>query len=262
MSQTDASTNVRSLPDLVARIRSEPRMQAVLESLRRGESGTIDGAWGSACALAAAALAEGSTTAEQASDNRDAGPLSGGTDHSSRRCLLIILPRISDIDDFAVDVMSFLGRPPTMFPAWESLPTEHVVSDQIFGARLKVLSEIESASPPAVIVTSLPALLQPVPSRESRDASTRTLRVGEDLDLESLLQWLVERGFERESAIERPGEFAVHGGILDVFPPDAEDPLRIELFGDEIESIRSFDVETQRKVEDLRETKLTVLAPP
>ncbi|MEZ6066667.1 MAG: transcription-repair coupling factor [Planctomycetaceae bacterium] len=100
-----------------------------------------------------------------------------------------------------------------------------------------------------------------MPSRENRASATRTLRVGDSLDLDDLLRWLVERGFERESAIERPGEFAVHGGILDVYPPDAEDPLRIELFGDEIDSIRSFDVLSQRKVEDLKQASLTVLAP-
>lgn len=246
MSTPDTMEDVRSLPDLVARIRSEPRFQQILQALKRGESGTIDGAWGSACALAAAALVEPATSGSPPAA-------------ASAPPLLIVLPRIADVDDFAVDLMSFLGRAPTLLPAWETLPTQRLVSDPIFGARLKVLSLLESESPPSVLLTSLPALLQPVPSRASRETSTRTLRVGGRLNLEELLQWLVERGFERESAIERPGEFAVHGGILDVFPPDSEDPLRIELFGDEIESIRTFDVETQRKVEDLREAKLTLL---
>ncbi len=246
MSTPDTMEDVRSLPDLVARMRSEPRFQQVLAALRRGESGTIDGAWGSACALATAALLEPAAP----------GPLPAA---ESQAPLLVVLPRIADVDDFALDLMSFLGRPPTVLPAWETLPAERLVSDPIFGARLKVLSLLESDALPSVVVASLPALLQPVPSRASRERSTQTLRVGERLDLEALLQWLVERGFERESAIERPGEFALHGGILDVFPPDYEDPLRIELFGDEIESIRTFDVETQRKVEDLREAKLTLL---
>ena len=261
MSSLDTTTDVRSLPDLVARMRSEPRLQAVLDSLRRGESGTIDGAWGSACALAAAALC-GSSIQCPVSSETDSSSGTLNTQLSTLNSLLIVLPRISDVDDFAVDLMSFLGATPTVFPAWETLPEEHDVSDQVFGARLKVLSEIESDAPPPVIVTSVPALLQPVPSREYRESSTQTLRVGEELNVEALLKWLVERGFERESAIERPGEFAVHGGILDVYPPNADDPLRIELFGDEIESIRSFDVETQRKVEDLKEAKLTVLSPP
>jgi transcription-repair coupling factor (superfamily II helicase) len=252
MSTPDRTPDVRSLPDLVARMRAEPRLVQVLNALRRGESGTIDGAWGSACALAAATLVDGAA-------NRSGKDSGVRIQASGTGPLLVVLPRISDVDDFAVDLMSFLGAAPTIFPAWETLPTEQVVGDQIFGARLKVIGGLESESPPTVILTSLPALLQPVPSRHEREVSTRTVRVGERLDLESLLKWLVERGFERESAIERPGEFSVHGGILDVYPPDADDPLRIELFGDEVDSIRSFDVETQRKVEDLREARLTVL---
>ncbi len=243
MAWPDRQDDIRSLPDLVARIRSEKRFQAVIESLSRGNSGTIDGAWGSSCALAAAAVAmEHRSFAQQAT-------------------FLVVLPRISDVDDFAVDLMSFLGEAPTLFPAWESLPSEHSVSDEIFGARLRVLNALDTETPPRVIVTSMAALLQPVPSHENRMASTRRIAVGDVIDREEMLSWLVERGFQRESGIEKAGEFAVHGGILDVFPPDAIDPLRIEWFGEEIDSIRTFDVETQRKVEDLPSAELTILAP-
>ncbi|MFV0442627.1 MAG: transcription-repair coupling factor [Planctomycetaceae bacterium] len=270
MSQLDSSSTVPlrgdstaencSLPDLVARMRAEPRLQQVLSALQRGESGTIDGAWGSACALACASLIAPQTASGASHAHSSGGAIAPQQEEC--RPLLVVLPRIADVDDFAVDLQTFLGVAPTVFPAWESLPTEHVISDQVFGARLKVLGDVESRHSPRVILASLPALLQPVPSHEQRVHATRTLRVGETLDLEDLLQWLVARGFERESAIERPGEFAVHGGILDVFPPDSTDPLRIELFGDEIDSIRTFDVGTQRKVEDLREARLTIIGPP
>lgn len=251
MSTKDTRDDIRSLPDLVARIRAEERFQTVMAALDRGDSGTIDGAWGSSCALAVAALA---TDDPETKSRRKAKGVPSGPG------LLVVLPRVSDVDDFAVDLMSFLRATPTVFPAWEALPEDFTITDAIFGARLRALSLLESDDPPRVIVTSLPALLQPVPSRENRASGTRVLKVGSRLDLEELLEWLVARGFERESAIERPGEFAVHGGILDVFPPDAEDPLRIELFGDEIDSIRTFDVETQRKVDDLDEARLTILA--
>ncbi len=96
------------------------------------------------------------------------------------------------------------------------------------------------------MVTSFPALLQPVPSREQVAASTRTLAVGETIEPEQFVRWLVERGFARVAAIELPGEFSMHGGILDLFPQTESDPLRIEFFGDEIESIcRVFDAATQ-----------------
>src|SRR6185436_15773763 len=109
-----------------------------------------------------------------------------------------------------------------------------------------------SAAPHRVIVTSLAALLQPVPSRDELRRSTRSLKVGAELDPEELLRWLVEQRFERVMGIELPGEFSMHGGILDVFPHADSDPLRIEFFGDEIESIRRFEVESQRRVADLR----------
>ncbi|MEZ6146809.1 MAG: transcription-repair coupling factor [Planctomycetaceae bacterium] len=229
---------VRSLPDLIPRLRGMTGFADVVQALQGGRRATIDGAWGSSCALLAATLAD-----------------------ESPRPLLVVLPRIRDVDDFAADLDSLLGETPLVFPAWETLPEEHDVSDAIFGGRLRVLSQLDQDSLPQVIVTSLPALLQPVPSRNVRQQGTRLLKVGGDLDLDELLHWLVARGFERTSAVEVPGEFAVHGGIIDVFPPDSVDPLRIELFGDEIDSIRQFSVETQRTVEQLKSVSLTVVAP-
>lgn len=70
--------------------------------------------------------------------------------------------------------------------------------------------------------------------------------------------WLIERGFERVPAVELPGEVSVHGGIVDIFPSDSEDPLRLEFFGDELESLRRFDVESQRTIETLNEVSVTV----
>ena len=97
-----------------------------------------------------------------------------------------------------------------------------------------------------------------MPTPAERLQGTRRVCVGDVVDTEELLRWLVDRGFERVPAIEVPGEFCMHGGIFDLFPADAEDPVRIELFGNEVESIRRFDAETQRKLEDLTEVELTV----
>ncbi|MCA9046108.1 MAG: DEAD/DEAH box helicase, partial [Planctomycetaceae bacterium] len=105
------------------------------------------------------------------------------------------------------------------------------------------------------------ALLQPAPAKSQRVAATRILKVNDDLDVDEFLHWLVDRGFERVPALEMPGEFSVHGGILDLFPPGAIDPIRIELFGDEIDSIRNFDIETQRKISQLDEVEITAVAP-
>jgi transcription-repair coupling factor (superfamily II helicase) len=114
---------------------------------------------------------------------------------------------------------------------------------------------------PRIVVTSIQSLLQPMPSREELAGATRRLAVGQRLDVEGFTRWLVERGCHGTTAVELPGEFSLRGGILDVFPPDAVDPLRVELFDDEIESIRTFDVATQRSLESLRQADITVLDP-
>ena len=110
--------------------------------------------------------------------------------------------------------------------------------------------------PQRVVIASIASLLQPVPSPEELAKSTRTIRVGESHDPDDLVRWLLERGFARVAAIELPGEFCVHGGILDLFPYAETDPVRIEFFGDEIESLRRFDAQTQRKIEELQSLSL------
>ncbi|HID22009.1 MAG TPA: transcription-repair coupling factor, partial [Planctomycetaceae bacterium] len=162
-----------ALADLRHGLRRLDRFADVLAALRRGESGAVDGAWGAACALVAAALAE---------------PCPG--------TLLIVLPRSGDLDEFADDVSSFAGHPPLIFPAWESLPQDRDVSDVIWGARLRVLKALAAPSPPQAIVTCIQALLQPVPSRTELAAKTRRIRTGAQLDLDAFLGWLVDHGFE------------------------------------------------------------------
>jgi len=210
----------------------------VVSSLQQGNSAAVDGAWGSSRALITASLVE-----------------------TCPQTVLVVLPQAHAVDDFADDVAGFFGTPPTVFPAWETLPEEHDVADSVFGGRLRVLRELSGKPAPEILVTCLPAVLQPVPSREARQRDARVLRVGDEIAPDDLLRWLVERGFERMPAISVPGELSLHGGIIDVFPTDAVDPLRFEFFGDEIESIRRFDVETQRKLDDLAEAEISVVSP-
>ena len=237
MSQT-AKRRAENLEDLLPLLKRQPGFAGVLAALKRGDSATIDGAWGSACALSIATLAR-----------------------EAPAPVVVVLPRLSEVDDFAGDLAGFLGRQPLIFPAWETLPSEVNPHDAVFGSRLRILRSLGESERP-VIVTAFPALLQPVPAREELDRATRKLTVGQELDPEELLRWLIDRGFERVTALELPGECCIHGGIMDVFAPDATYPLRLEFFGDELESIRRFDPATQRKVEELKAASLTVLAPP
>lgn len=224
------------LAGLVPRISAQHGFGELLKALPVHRTALIDGAWNSAAPLAIAGLLTAAPST-----------------------VLVVLPREKELDAFALDVRSFSGVTPLVFPAWETLPQELRMSDPILGSRLRVVKALESPQPPRVVMTTAQALLQPVPSRALRAAATRTWRVGDELDLDDLSAWLVSRGFERVPAIDLPGEFAIHGGIVDLFAPDASDPVRIELFGDEIDSIRTFDVETQQKIADMREVTLTLL---
>ncbi|NUQ63115.1 MAG: transcription-repair coupling factor [Pirellulales bacterium] len=122
-------------------------------------------------------------------------------------------------------------------------------------------SAVRPPQPPKLIVASVQSLLQPVPAPESLSGRNRTLRTGDDVSTGDLAQWLVTGGFHHSPAVELPGEFSLRGGIMDVFALDWDDPVRIEFFGDQIESIRRFDVATQRSLATLDWVDITVLAP-
>jgi transcription-repair coupling factor (superfamily II helicase) len=112
---------------------------------------------------------------------------------------------------------------------------------------------------PPVVVASARAMMERLMSPEQLRGSTSHLRVGERLRLEATLKRWVEMGYGPEAVVETPGSFSRRGGILDVYPPGSPFPYRIELFGDDVESIRSFDPATQRSLEQLRDV---VIAPP
>ena len=226
---------LRELPALLPKQKS---FASVIAAMKRGQAGAIDGAWGSSAGLVVAALAQ---------------------QIESDKPLVVVLPRMHDVDEFADDVFNFLGEVSAIFPAWESWPPDGSATDAVSGVRLRVLRALSSDKRPRVIVTAGPALMQPVPGREEIAASSRVLKVGNDVDVDELLRWLIERGFERVPAVELPGEVSVHGGIVDIFPTDAEDPLRLEFFGDELESLRRFDVESQRTIETLSDVSVTAL---
>ena len=106
------------------------------------------------------------------------------------------------------------------------------------------------------VITTMDAFLDGVVELNRIAAQKITLRSGDSLDFSQVQKELVQMGYERESQIESPGQFAVRGGILDIFPLTDETPVRIELWGDEIDSIRTFDAQSQRSIENLEEIKI------
>ncbi len=175
-----------------------------------------------------------------------------------------MLPRAGDIDDFCDDLAVFSTTRPEKFPAWENAPGDRDVQDEAHGDRLRVLKLLQTHAAtrqtPKLIVTSIQAQLQPVPPPATLAAQTFRLKVGDETAPATMLRWLAENGFQNTTAVELPGEFSPRGGLIDVFATDWFHPVRIEFFGDTIESIRQFEVSTQRSLETLDAIDITALS--
>ena len=254
----------------------------VRQTLREEERASVEGLWGSSApALAAALLSDCPST------------------------LLYVVAHVDSVDGARDDWRLFSGYDPPVFPAWEALPTEADVSDEILADRLRVLKNLAAAraaeahpragrgsessrarrgsvgspsfaqahaspedddrrlppparttlprrartAPPRVLVTTIQAMMQPVPSPSHLADNTLELEVGREYRPDEVRRWLAERGFRPAELVLEPGQYAVRGGILDVFPPTASSPYRLEFFGDELESLRSFDPASQRSDE-------------
>ncbi|MDE7407360.1 MAG: transcription-repair coupling factor [Muribaculaceae bacterium] len=123
--------------------------------------------------------------------------------------------------------------------------------------RTDALNRWYGPKPPRVMVTYPEALAERVPSRDTMSGHTLTLKAGSCMDLTSMEKWLRSNGFEQQDYVYEPGHFAVRGSIIDIFGYSHELPLRIDMFGDEIDSIRTFNVETQLSEQKLTETAIT-----
>ncbi len=232
----DRSLQAPTLQTLAGRLGTLDGFRAVIASLASGEGASLEGVWGSLCALAAAAVAQ-------------AAPAT----------LLVLCPTPQDAEKICDDLPLFAALESARFPPAESEPGERPLDDEIEGDRLRIVKRLASERPPKLLATSIAGLVQPVPDRAALDACTRRLAVGESLDLAEAARWLTEQGFHATTAVELPGEFSLRGGLLDVLAVDWDAPVRIELFGDEIASLRQFDIATQRSLQSLESVEITVL---
>ncbi len=222
--------------------------QAALEMLKENKSVTFDGLAGGAFALF------GTLVVEKLS-----------------RFLLVLTAKHGEVEQMASDLSLFTETAIDTFPL---LPPSIIEEDRelfhsediTFGRRLRLLREMDqrmedkSQVPgPKIIVSSLSAILQSVPTRSEINNDARLLQTGHNYNREEITHWLVDGGFTGTPVIELPGEFSIRGHVLDIFPLDCREPIRIEFFGDEIESIRSFDATTQRSLETIDKFELSRL---
>ncbi len=213
----------------------------------------VSGLWGSSAPMVAAHLA--STT---------------------KRPILYLAAHPEEADNIRDDIELFLGRGCDLLPAWETVPGEGVASGEILAERVQVCSRFaelfakrtarKNSAQSALVVAPIQAVMQPVPTQQTLRTHTVKLAVGKcprkDFvrSPDDLLRWAVERGYERLGLVEAPGDVAKRGDIVDLFVPGDSRPCRFEFFDDEIESIRRFDISTQRSLEKL--DQLTITAVP
>lgn len=166
---------------------------------------------------------------------------------------LVVTPDPSSADQFSAELEFFLAgdanTPLMRFPDWETLPYDAFSPHQdIISDRLRVLVALDSMRR-GVLVVPVGTLMGRPPPPEFLARYSLSLKVGDRLDLDNMRQKLTRAGYRAVSQVTEHGEFAVRGSLLDLFPMGADTPMRVDLFDDEVESIRMFDPESQRSSE-------------
>ncbi|MFQ5805258.1 MAG: transcription-repair coupling factor [Phycisphaerae bacterium] len=203
--------------------------------------------------------------------------------------LLLVTAHADEADNCLDDIATALGTAPEHFPQLEALPHERVADDELAAERLRLClllsdrlgkpgrpdgqqapreprrSDVPSEPWPGqssapCIVASIHALMQPVPSPQAIVAQSLTVSDRQTLTPGRLVEWLSRQGFTRCDQVELPGDYAQRGGIVDIYSNAHSDPIRIEFFGDEVESIRLFDAGTQRSSHTLQSSRIPARA--
>ena len=150
------------------------------------------------------------------------------------------------------------------FPAWDCLPYDRVSpKSEILADRMACLASLaagRTSETPLVVLTTINALVQRVPPKAAIAGASLHAVPGQILDLEGLTAFLARNGYSRSSTVREPGEFAIRGGIIDLYPPGWAQPVRLDMFGDTLESIRTFDAESQRTIGQVKALSLVPVA--
>ncbi|MGD2010002.1 MAG: transcription-repair coupling factor, partial [Desulfobacterales bacterium] len=161
------------------------------------------------------------------------------------------------IDNLAEDLRFFLpppARPASIFPAYNISPFKFIAyHNETAAKRIETLYRLVAADASPLVITSIEALLQKVIPRRELVNFAELIMAGEGCERDRLVEKLVAGGYNRTAIVEEPGDFCVRGMILDVFSPGYPEPVRIEFFGDTVDTIRVFSAATQRKIRDLPE---------
>ena len=231
LAQTRSSENVG---DLLAALSKAPAAQALLRRVERGGLFSCAGVHSAAQPFLAALLHR----------------------QFSRRPIVVIAEGVKMQESFQQDLETWIAARPLFFPSWEVLPHEsRLPHADVIAERLETLVALSRVSPtaPPMVVTNVVALMQRTLPEAMIRERTRVLRRGDRTEPLDLIEWLEEQGYEPEAQVTQKGEIALRGGIVDVWPLTSPWPVRLEFFGDELESLRTFDSLTQISREEIVE---------
>ena len=234
----------------IGRLLAEPELQRIARACATEANVAVAGLWGSSvAALVAAARNE------------------------SKRPLLVICGHVDEADELADDIELFLGTRPGTLQAVEQSAGLGRASEEQVAERLRLITNCAAgdAKKQCDIVAPIQALMQAVPTRDELKWLTYTLASGLQIEPEKVIVWLSEHGYNRLDQVEVPGDFAVRGGIIDIYVPGVQVEtgqiglaIRVDFFGDQVESIKTFDVETLGSGDKLQQVTLYDIAgkPP
>src|SRR3989339_1134908 len=228
------------MKDFIRILHANKQYREIIRQLRTGKDCTVNGLWGSAASFFIAALASEQLKATKA-----------------RPMLLLVVPSVEEAEEDVEDLKTFLNGHVGLFPAREDIFTNNFENEgEVLAQRLHILNQIlygdiHDGSKFDIIVTPIQALLQSVPSPKSITKNILCLQRNHEYPREELVSWLQNHQYQLTHQVENFGEYALRGGIVDIFPYASDVPYRIEYFGDEIESIRRFNIESQQSEQEL-----------
>ena len=240
-----------AMSDAVKRLIEAPSLGELARRVDAEPVTAANGLWGSSVAAAVAAVHQ-----------------------STGRPVLLVCGHLDEADDLADDVELFTGRRPAILPALEVSGALGSASEEQASNRLRLLATLAGKvekHKPRVIVAAIQSLMQSVPARADLKHLLRRVGVGDQIEIEKIIVWLSDHGYNRLEQVEVAGDFAVRGGIIDVYLPgdfpsdDGEGPgevglpVRIDFFGDQIESIKRFEPGSLGSTQKLQEVELVDL---
>lgn len=234
--KSQISSKSLKINEIVQRFKSSPPFLNLLEQISKqsGESHSISGLNGSATAMILRGLLE-----------------------DQNRPLLVVTTTSEEARDLADDLGSLIDPlQVSHFPSRQILPYDFKAPvGEVMGRRISTLNALINKRT-KIVITPMRALMEPTMNLDALKTGSISFKVGDEIELEDLVHRLVTLGFRRVPNVEEVGDFALRGGLVDFFSPGDEVPVRVELFGDEVDSIRQFDVSTQRTLNRIKQVAL------